>query len=87
MSREVKPYSLRKVVSCPECQSLRSRRWDLKKHLMEKHGYDDGRAEEAARVAVECAVEETSKVFVDVSGTRYEKGVIAPETKRVGGVY
>jgi hypothetical protein len=87
MTRPVKPYSLRKVVACPECESLRSRRWDLKKHLMENHGYDEARAEEAARLAVVSIVEETSKVFVDVAGSRYEKAATTPETKRVAGLY
>ena len=64
-------YNFRMVFPCPECEALRSRRYDLMRHLMKRHGYSE---EEAKGLAdgVEAKYEErTSKLWDAAPKSRY----------------
>lgn len=66
-------YNFRPVFPCPECQALRSRRYDLARHLVERHGKSEDEAKMIS-AGVEMKYEEiTSKLWDAAPGSRYEK--------------
>lgn len=72
-------YKFRQVFPCPECEALRSRRYDLMVHLVKRHGK---MVEEAKVVADRVAMkyEEITFKLLDVApGSRYAKSVLRGE--------
>ena len=70
-----KHTELRLVVECPECHAVRSRRYDLMRHLVERHGYDKERAVRVSREVLLMDEWLTSVRVVSVRGSRYEESV------------
>lgn len=62
-----------KAYPCPECQALRSRRWDLKKHLVEKHGYSEERAKAVASGVGMMWEERSSRLWHSEESSRYAR--------------
>lgn len=66
-------YNFRPVYPCPECQALRSRRYDLARHLVEKHACSEDQAKVVSDGVPMKYEERTSRLWDSDPHSRYAR--------------
>lgn len=72
----------KRVYLCPRCLWPFGRHWELKQHLVRKHGFEMEAAGPTAKEAPRAWGESTSVIRFNVAGSLYEKvweGELEPE--------